>query len=120
MTIGEKIKVLRTLKGFSQEKVSEMLGMSITGYQKIERGDTDVNFSRLEQIVKTLDSNMLDLFSIGEKNIFYVQGNSNNDVVGGLVINNKSNTEILFQQRIEKLESEFSLLKELFLKKTKE
>ena len=52
MTIGEKIRGIRTLKGLSQENMAEMLGLSLLSYGDIERGKKDVNMNRLEQIAK--------------------------------------------------------------------
>lgn len=42
MTIGDKIRNMRTIKGYSQENMAEMLGISVTAYAKIERGETDI------------------------------------------------------------------------------
>ncbi len=52
MTIGEKIRGIRTLKGLSQENMAEMLGLSLLSYGDIERGKKDVNMNRLEQIAE--------------------------------------------------------------------
>lgn len=48
MSVHEKIRLVRQLKGWSQEDVANKLGMSPNGYGSIERGETDVNLSRLE------------------------------------------------------------------------
>jgi XRE family transcriptional regulator, regulator of sulfur utilization len=52
MTIGEKIRSLRTIKGYSQENIADILGISSIAYGDIERNKTDVSYSRLEQIAK--------------------------------------------------------------------
>lgn len=52
MEIGTKIRKVRELKGLSQENVAEELGMSITGYGKIERNEVSVNVDRLMEISK--------------------------------------------------------------------
>ena len=55
MTLGEKTKTFRAAKGYSQENMAKLLNISSTAYAKIERGETDVNFSRLEQIAKAFE-----------------------------------------------------------------
>ncbi len=60
---SERIKFFRTLKGWTQEDMAEKLGMSITGYGNIERGDTDITLSKLEEIVKILGIELRELFN---------------------------------------------------------
>lgn len=107
MKIGDKVRTLRTLRGISQEKAAELLDMSVTGYQKIERGEVDVPYSRLEKIVKALNSSVLELVSIGEKNIYYVHGNSENNQVGGFIVNNNNFAQDEILKRLERLEKAF-------------
>jgi len=68
MNVSEKIRFMRQLQGWSQEQMAEKLGMSLHGYANIERGDTDVQMSRLEQIAEVLGTNPAELMSFGEKN----------------------------------------------------
>ena len=51
MIIGSKIRTLRTVKGFSQENMAEMLGMSLNAYAKIEREETNVQINRLDGMI---------------------------------------------------------------------
>ncbi len=48
MTLGDKIRKFRQLKDYSQESMAIALGLSVTGYAKIERNETNVTVSRLE------------------------------------------------------------------------
>ncbi|WP_439238527.1 helix-turn-helix domain-containing protein [Lonepinella sp. BR2919] len=61
--IRENIRRVRKEKGLTQATVAEMLGMSETGYAKIERGETggDLGFDRLARIANVLDVDMFDL-----------------------------------------------------------
>ncbi len=61
MSVHEKIRFIRQLKGWSQEEVAQKLEMSTNGYGSIERGDTDVNLSRLKQIAEVFDIRLSDL-----------------------------------------------------------
>lgn len=67
MQYHEKLKLFRQLKGWSQEQVAEQLAMSVGGYGAIERGVTDVQVSRLEQIAQLFGIELTDLFA-PEKN----------------------------------------------------
>ncbi|EIC28951.1 MULTISPECIES: helix-turn-helix domain-containing protein [Methylomicrobium] len=78
MAVHEKIRLLRQLKGWSQEEAASKLEMSPNGYGSIERGETDVNLSRLEQIAALFGIKLADLFELNEKNVFNLAG-SNND-----------------------------------------
>lgn len=70
MSVHEKIRLVRQLKGWSQEEVASRLEMSPNGYGSIERGDTDINLSRLEQIAELFGIKLSDLFELSEKNVF--------------------------------------------------
>jgi transcriptional regulator with XRE-family HTH domain len=65
-TIGEKFRLLRIQKSWSQEDVAHELGMSLPGYSKIERNKTDIPLSRLEQIADLYTLSLAELFSFGE------------------------------------------------------
>ncbi|MBZ4193909.1 MAG: helix-turn-helix domain-containing protein [Candidatus Contendobacter sp.] len=77
MNVSDKIRFMRQLKGWSQEEMAEKLEMSPNGYANIERGDTDVRLSRLEQIADIFGTNLTELMSFGERNILYYCGDNN-------------------------------------------
>lgn len=76
MAVHEKIKFIRQLKGWSQEDMAEKLAMSINGYGSIERGETNVNLSRLEQIAEIFGIELSELVGLNEKSIFYMSGSN--------------------------------------------
>jgi XRE family transcriptional regulator, regulator of sulfur utilization len=67
MDIGEKIRHIRELKGFSQENLAKEIQLSITAYGDIERGKTSPDLIRLEQIAKVLGVKLKDLINFEEK-----------------------------------------------------
>jgi transcriptional regulator with XRE-family HTH domain len=67
MQLHEKICLLRKIKGWSQEDMADKLQMSVHGYANIERGETDVQLSRLEQISQVLGVELQDLFGMNDK-----------------------------------------------------
>jgi len=74
MELSEKLKFFRSLKGWSQEAMAEKLDISVYAYAKIERGETDVNFSRLQQISEVLEIELPNLLGLDEKNVFHLTG----------------------------------------------
>ena len=74
MKLHEKIKFIRQLKGWSQEEVANKLEMSVNGYGSIERGETDVKLSRLEQIAHVFEMELLELLGLNEKTVFNLTG----------------------------------------------
>jgi transcriptional regulator with XRE-family HTH domain len=53
--LSERIRQIRLQRGLSQENMADMLGLSTTAYGDVERGRTELSFSRLENIAKSLD-----------------------------------------------------------------
>jgi transcriptional regulator with XRE-family HTH domain len=63
MTLGHRIQEIRKARGYSQESVAKNLGISSTAYAKIERDESDISVSRLEDIAKVLKVNVWTFFS---------------------------------------------------------
>ena len=87
MKINEKIRQLREQRQLSQENMADKLGMSVTGYAKIERGEVRSNLPRLEQIFEVLDMDICELLSYGESEKVYF----NNSVTESTNSNNSNN-----------------------------
>lgn len=64
--LGKKIRLLRYQKSWSQEDVAKRLKISIPAFSKIETGITDVNISRLEEIAKIFDMNLVQLLTFND------------------------------------------------------
>jgi len=62
-TIYQNIKKLRELKNLTREYVAIELGMTVSGYSKIERGEVDIAFSRLQRIAEVFEVDILGLMS---------------------------------------------------------
>lgn len=75
MQVFEKIAWMRKIKGWSQEDIAERLGMSTTGYGKIERGETDIPLSRLEQLSDILEIGLSDLIGLDDRSVFNFASN---------------------------------------------
>lgn len=86
MHLHEKLKFLRTFKGWSQEELADKLGLSVNGYAKIERGETDMNLSRLEQIAEALGVELTQLLNLNEGNVFNLMENCSASAQGYIVL----------------------------------
>lgn len=62
LKVYERIKRIRQSKGLKQETVAEEIGLTHGAYSKIERGETDPNTARLQDIAKVLKVNVTDFF----------------------------------------------------------
>ena len=132
MKINEKIRQLREQHQLSQENMADKLGMSVTGYGKIERGEVRSNLSRLEQISEVFDMDICELLSFGENdkvyfnntvsdsnhsnNFLFAVGNDNLEkVIQQLQLILSHKDELLAQKDkiINGLEREIELLKKL-------
>ena len=80
MKFHDKIRYMRQSKNWSQEDMADKLGMSVAGYAKIEQGKTDAKFSKLEQIASVFNMDIVELLSLGEKNIICLIGDNSVNV----------------------------------------
>ena len=78
--VGESLKNYRELKKITREDMADQLGMTVSGYGKIERGETDVPLTRLEQISKVLGVSVSQILQFDAQQIFNI---SNNHLVQG-------------------------------------
>ncbi len=76
MEVYEKIRFIRLFKGWSQEDMASKLEISANSYAKIERRETDVNFSRLKQIAETLNIELSELLNLNEKSVVHLAGSN--------------------------------------------
>lgn len=64
------IKKLRELRNFTQKHMADEMSMTQANYSKIEAGEVDIPYSRLEQIANVLKTNVEDLISYDERRVF--------------------------------------------------
>jgi transcriptional regulator with XRE-family HTH domain len=77
MKVCEKIKRLRQEKGWSQEELANKLKISTNAYGCIERGDTEITLSRLEDISAVFEIDISEFFD-GKNNVVNFGGVQNN------------------------------------------
>lgn len=109
MQVGHKIKKLRELKNFTQEHMANSLKMTQSAYSKIETGETDVSYSKLEKIASVLQIRPEDIIAFNEHMVFNVMHNQTGQ---GLVINQQADeNKKLFEDQIQTLKDEIVYLK---------
>jgi len=108
MTLSKKLKLLRSYKGWTQEKMAEKLGISTYAYAKIERCETNVSHDRLKQIAEVGEIDLEQLFGLDVKSIFNLNGNPNNNNNNNNhhtqcdIVNLHSNDQTELQHELEK------------------
>lgn len=105
--VGDRIRILRTEKGLSQEELAHRAGMSTSHIGKLERGQKNSSLSSIEKVTNALEITLEDLFK-------YIQpsfGEFDNTTLSLLV--NKLATLSLDEQKLmlEHIESLFKLMK---------
>jgi transcriptional regulator with XRE-family HTH domain len=112
MKVHENIRFMRIYKDWTQETLANKLGISTLSYAKIERGETDINLSRLQQISEVMEIDLAQLFGLNEKNVFYITSNNTTTTT----TSNDNNTQHQHcsneQEKINSLTKENELLKQ--------
>jgi transcriptional regulator with XRE-family HTH domain len=70
LKVYENIKKIRELKNFTREYVAGELGMSASGYGKIERGEVDLTITKVTKIATILDVTVSFIFNFNINEIF--------------------------------------------------
>lgn len=113
LNIGHKIKKLRELRNLTQEHMAKSIGLSQGAYSRMELGETEITYSKLEKISSELGMKPEEVIAFNESMVFNVM---NNQTGNGLVINQNLISEYdkdLYQQLIEQLKEENTHLKKV-------
>ena len=117
MYIGENIRKIRDLKGFSQEYMAAKLKMSQRQYSRIEKEETKLDLQKLEEIGKVLEVTPVQLMGFDEKQIFN-QYNNQNATTNGVYHNHfPEELKAQYEKQIASLESEITFLKKVIEEK---
>jgi len=86
MRTHEKLRVIRTFRGWSQDEMAEKLGYSVNGYAKIERGETQIKADKLETIAEAMGVDFKQLLDLNEKNVFNIIDNCSSQYHGNIYL----------------------------------
>ncbi len=118
MHIGQKIKKLRELKNLTQTHIAQELGVSQSAYSKIELGESEVTYGKLEKISEVLGMKPEDVIAFNDQMVFNIMNNPS----GGNVFSNihqngiTENERKLYLDQISLLKEEISFLKDMIEK----
>lgn len=124
MHIGEKIKKVRELKNYTQEYMAEQLQISQNQYSRIESGESNLLYSRLEQIAKVLEMSISEIDNIDETISFISKNKIKGKEVNHFQAKNNVNftikeqglyeeTKKLYEEIIQQLKTENAYLKQM-------
>ncbi len=121
METHEKIRLIRELNKWSQEEMAEKLAMSAGGYAKIERGETQLNIPRLEQLAAIFKVDMWDLLKSSNNGMVLQinEGDSGGDIALYASSDMAMKLELLNQElkhcreMLEQKDKEIELLRKL-------
>lgn len=80
MKVGKNIKKIRELNNYTQEYLAERLGISTSGYSKIERDEVDLTLRRLEELAVILEVSVHQILNFDSASI--LNFNDNNHLKG--------------------------------------
>ena len=107
--VGEKIRQLRELKGYSQEYMASKLAISQRSYSKLERNETKMDWSKISEIAAVFEMDPMDLIKFDDNLIF---NNCSQSGKANTIYNNLPDKLIeQYEKRIKSLEEEISFLR---------
>ena len=115
MSVNEKVRLFRELNQWSQEEMAERMNMSVAGYAKIERGETNISLHKLKQIASVLQIDLLDLVSTHDSGVILVGGENNQNHFRNNYYGNKA-----AELEVEKLKLELKHKDELLKQRENE
>jgi transcriptional regulator with XRE-family HTH domain len=116
--IGNNIRRIREIKNYTQEAMADKIGLSVTAYGDIERGKTDVNFTRLSQIAEALEVKPEEIVTFGSvtynntindgKNTVHNQNTVNNNIPENMMLLERA----VFEKMMKDKDEEIAFLRE--------
>ncbi|MBX2931681.1 MAG: helix-turn-helix transcriptional regulator [Chitinophagaceae bacterium] len=110
--VGNKIKIVREIRNYSQEYMASQLGISQNAYSRIELNKTKLTTEVAEKIASILEISLMDLLSKDNPIVSF----SNNTIDKGYIHNHYETQIEIYEKKIEFLKEE---LKEAKLREEK-
>lgn len=95
----------------SQDYLAGELGITQSAYSKIETGETDITFKRLDEIAKIMGVETQDIVNFNEQLVFHITQNETVNGVYGSVFKMTDEMKKLYDDRVSALERENEHLK---------
>ena len=115
INIGQKIKKIRELRNFTQQHMAQELGVTQSAYSKMEVGESDITYKKLEHISSILGISVEEIASFNEQMVFNVMHNQTGN--GFVVHKGISDQErALYEDQIHVLKEQNEYLKRMLEK----
>ena len=108
MSIGEKMRRLREARDLNQQNVADEMDMSLSGYAKMERGETNPSWKNIEKFAEIIGVRPWEVATHGEGLSFQVNTNHNGQIGYGFTVNHYGETTDSMKERIRHLETELA------------
>ncbi|WP_264530670.1 helix-turn-helix domain-containing protein [Flavobacterium sp. N502540] len=108
--IGENVRKIRIIKGYSQQYVADLLEMSQAAYSDMERGKTKISFEKLQKISLALNLHMNYIVNFHENKLFSSNLITNKEEINELKTHFAKERE-LYKEQIDTLKAEISYLR---------
>ncbi|MBU3714997.1 MAG: helix-turn-helix transcriptional regulator [Ferruginibacter sp.] len=111
-SLGQKIKKLRELKNLTQNHLAAELGITQSAYSKLELGETEITYQKLNHISEILGMSPDEIATFNEQMIFNVMHNQTGN---GFVLQKgmSDNEKRLYEDQIHFLKDELAYLKKI-------
>lgn len=76
--LRQNIRDIREDKKMTQAAMAEKLGLSETGYAKIERGESKADINRLQKIADILEVSLAEIIPFSDENMFVFNHSNDN------------------------------------------
>ncbi len=106
---GEKIRMIRELRDFSQEYVADQLGIKQNSYSKIENNQSKLTVDMLQKLAKVLDVSPMDIMN-HQPAIVNFQSNQGTQNAIGYIETFVSSQKELFEKLITSKDMEIDRL----------
>lgn len=114
--VGNKIRKIRELKGFTQDYMASQLDISQRAYSKLEKEEIKLDWQRIERISHILEIDPIDLVSFDDNLVFNNSPQSRKNNTN--TINNHFPEELKqsYKDHIKHLEEEVVFLRSIIKK----
>jgi transcriptional regulator with XRE-family HTH domain len=115
VAIGNNIRRFREMRGYSQDYMANMLGLTQSAYGKIEKQAVKLTIDRLQQIAEILEIDLANLINAKNQNIFNLY---NNQYANGYIENQHIEMKEVYEKLIAAKDEQIEFLKSLLDKRT--
>ena len=113
--LGQKIKKLRELKNITPNQIAEELGVSLNDYAKMEAGEAEVSYNKLNRIADLFGIGIDEITTFNEQLVFNIM---HNQTANGYVVYKgfPESEKQYYEEKIRNLQNEITNLKNLMEK----